>query len=286
MSNVTNVILSIGHEDECLDVEPQVVPYGLLRAIVGEYKPIREINQWLQERGRGTFGDQITAANVAGGTKGFEARVFVGAFNYLADEEFIDFVLTRRWRYPESVQLFMKCHDEQRFTLYEIGGKVDDDRDASPEETRTKHISHESSIKSAGVLYLLGALVLFVMGGAAIGGYLGEASSIGFGLGLGALGVMQAAVAYGLFRLRRWAVIPATIISSIGLLMVPVGTLINGYILWLIWSAKGRTVLADEYKSIIAATPDVKLRTSSALWIVLIASLLVLAMVFYIAVRS
>jgi hypothetical protein len=121
MSLVTNVILSIGHENTCKDVKPKIVPYGLLRAVVSEYELVREINQWLDKHDHGPFGEEITAGNVAGGDKGFEANVYVGAFNYLVLSEFVDFVLTRPWQSPESVQLFVKCQEEDKFTVYEIG---------------------------------------------------------------------------------------------------------------------------------------------------------------------
>lgn len=122
MSLVTNVILSIGIcENTCKDVEPEIVPYGLLRAIVSEYELVREINQWLNDHGHGAFGEQITAGNVSGGDKGFEATVYVGAFNYLEVSEFIEFVLTRPWHSPEEVQLFVKRQEESKFAVYGIG---------------------------------------------------------------------------------------------------------------------------------------------------------------------
>jgi hypothetical protein len=121
MSFVTNAILSIGiGESACRDVKPKTVPYGLLRAVVQEYELVREINQWLNDHGHGAFGEMITAGNVAGGDKGFEATVYVGAFNHLDVLDFIDFVRKRPWRSPEAVQLFVKCQEENKFTVYEI----------------------------------------------------------------------------------------------------------------------------------------------------------------------
>ena len=63
--------------------------------------------------------------------------------------------------------------------------------------------------------------------------------------------------------------IPATIFSAIGLLSVPIGTLINGYILYLIYSAKGNMVFSEEYRKVIAATPNIKYKTSIIIWIFL-----------------
>lgn len=55
----------------------------------------------------------------------------------------------------------------------------------------------------------------------------------------------------------------------IGLSSIPVGTLINGYILFLIFGKKGKLVFSERYQEIIAATPHIKHRTSKAVWIVL-----------------
>jgi len=57
-----------------------------------------------------------------------------------------------------------------------------------------------------------------------------------------------------------------------------VGTLINGYILWLVLSKKGRFILSKDYAAIVAATPHVKYRTSPwiLVWIVVGAILLMI----------
>ena len=69
--------------------------------------------------------------------------------------------------------------------------------------------------------------------------------------------------------LKSWGRIVGCILSGLGLLNFPVGTLINAYILYLFLSKKGRMVFSAEYKDIIAATPDVKYRTSILVWIFL-----------------
>jgi hypothetical protein len=45
------------------------------------------------------------------------------------------------------------------------------------------------------------------------------------------LGLAAILVGSGLRQLRRWTVIPVGLLSGIGLLGFPIGTLINGYIL-------------------------------------------------------
>lgn len=61
----------------------------------------------------------------------------------------------------------------------------------------------------------------------------------------------------------------AIIISAIGLLGFPCGTLLSTYLLYLLLSTKGEMVFSDRYKEIIQATPHIKYRTSIIVWIFL-----------------
>ena len=83
------------------------------------------------------------------------------------------------------------------------------------------------------------------------------------------LGAGQIWVGTGLRRLRRWARIPTGILSGLGLLGFPLGTVINAYILYLIFSQKGKMVFSDEYQAVIEQTPHIKYRTSIVVWILL-----------------
>jgi hypothetical protein len=76
-------------------------------------------------------------------------------------------------------------------------------------------------------------------------------------------------VGIGVRGLKSWARIPAGILSSIGLLYLGLGTIVNAYILYLLFCQKGKTVFSDEYKRVIAETPHVKYRTSIVAWVVL-----------------
>jgi hypothetical protein len=90
-------------------------------------------------------------------------------------------------------------------------------------------------------------------------------------------GVIELTLAVGVRRLRPWARIPAVIVSCIGLLGFPVGTIISGYFLYLLASQKGATVFSREYQAVIQQTPHIKFRTPASVWIVII--VLVLAIV-------
>ena len=78
----------------------------------------------------------------------------------------------------------------------------------------------------------------------------------------------------------------AIIISAIGLLGFPCGTLISAYLLYLLLSAKGEMVFSDRYKEIIQATPHIKYKTSIIVWIFLFLLIAVILMGIIAAVVS
>ena len=149
------------------------------------------------------------------------------------------------------------------------------------ELTRQEHINTEATIKSVGLLYYLGAFIVVLYGLMCI--ILGISSgrdatwvSILIGVVLLAIGIGQGVVAYGLRRLQSWARIPTVILSSIGLIGFPVGTLINIYILVKILGQQGKFVMTPEYQRIIAATPHVKRKTSIVVKVLLVLLLITL----------
>jgi len=143
------------------------------------------------------------------------------------------------------------------------------------EEMRKSHLSHEASVKSIGFLYFLGgaaitfAAIAMMIGAVAGRNQAGAPIVIGVGLLLLALAAGQIIVGYGLRRLQPWARIPTGILSGIGVLGFPLGTIINGYILYLVFSKKGSTVFSPEYQDVIRQTPHIKYKTSIVVWIVL-----------------
>ena len=146
--------------------------------------------------------------------------------------------------------------------------RVDDvPADPNAEAIRRQHITHEASIKAVGFLYYLGGIgviaaavaSLFSTGSLPVGGAMAAALLL--------LGGAQLVAGWGVRALRPWGRIVGAILSALGLLSFPFGTLINGYILYLYFSKKGRTIFSPEYKDVIAATPHVKYRTSIIVWI-------------------
>ena len=135
------------------------------------------------------------------------------------------------------------------------------------EQIRNYHIKHEASVKSAGIIYFLVASMFILGGTAGLTAKRGE--DIAVGLVLLFLGILLIGVGMGLRQLKSWARIPAAVLSGIGLLGFPLGTIINGYLLYLVLCQKGRTVFSDEYKRVIEQTPHIKYKTSIVVWIFL-----------------
>ncbi len=151
------------------------------------------------------------------------------------------------------------------------------------ELTRRQLIKHETSVRSIGILYLFGAFFMGLAAVSMLGLSLSSASvDGGFSVGLGLFYLLLAALSLylglGLRRLQPKVRTGVTILSGFGLLGFPLGTLINGYILYLIHSEKGKRVMSAEYQTIIAQTPHVKY--STPLWLIILALLIISLFVF------
>lgn len=140
---------------------------------------------------------------------------------------------------------------------------------SNPEEIRKANLTHEASVRSIGILYLLGAIFCIIAGIASIFTSGFSIESIVVGLMMIVLGAFQIWVGRKLRQLDPVAKVPATVLSAIGLLGFPLGTLINGYVLYLLHSAKGKVVFSPEYHAVIAATPHIKYKTSLLVWLFL-----------------
>lgn len=149
------------------------------------------------------------------------------------------------------------------------------------EAIRHKHLPHEASVKSIGLLFVIGGAIAFMAGIgyfftgiAMLSNQSGRPGLAQFGAGMIAAGVVatliglaQIIVAVGLRKLAPWSKIPGAIVAGIGLVFFPVGTLINGYVLYLLLSEKGSMVFSPEYKEVIYQTPHMKYKTSIVVWV-------------------
>jgi hypothetical protein len=149
------------------------------------------------------------------------------------------------------------------------------------EAIRRQHLNTEAAIKSVGSQYYLGAILLTIGGvawtasGVMHGGHGKGVEVILGGITL-AIGIAYGVLANGLSTLKSWTRVPTIILSSFGLIVFPSGTLISIYILVKVAGQQGKFILSPEYQRIIAATPQVRYKTSKALWVVLILLVLVL----------
>lgn len=166
---------------------------------------------------------------------------------------------------------------------------VSDAADQEAEKIRKEHIKHEASLKAVGLLYYLGGFGLLAVSLSVFYPALydaqpkiGTSQSVLMTLFFVAFTAVMIVVARGLRTLKPWVRIPTALLSVLGMLNLGFSTLINAYILWLVLSKKGRFILSKDYAAIVAATPQVKYRTSTWVWVALglILLLFVVAIVY------
>ena len=155
---------------------------------------------------------------------------------------------------------------------------------ADAEAIRREFLKHETSVRSIGTLYYLAGGLLCV--GAVFLAYAyfsvrNETPLMFITPIYLLLGVLSILLGRGIKSLRTWARTTAIVLACVGLLGVPVGTAINGYILYLLLSKKGKRIFEEDYAAIVAATPQIKYRGSVLTWI-----LLGLALVLFVGIMT
>jgi hypothetical protein len=150
------------------------------------------------------------------------------------------------------------------------------------EEIRREHINREAEIRAIGILYYLGGGLVCLAAIAILMGSTRFPSPRPLPAGvMGAIllvaGALPLVVGRGLRTLRPWARITAIVLAILGLLRPPAGTLVNIYILYLLFSAKGKRIFESDYPEIVAATPHIKYKMSVVIWILLGILVLLLA---------
>ncbi len=128
---------------------------------------------------------------------------------------------------------------------------------------RAGHLRHETSLRMFGLLYYIASGLLGVT---AIACVVIKGSMVA-----GRFGAMLAMVAagHGLagFHLRRFDArgrYSATLMAVLGLVALPVGTVLSAYVLYLIHSTQGRTILSPDYRAVIQATPEIRGRVTNS----------------------
>src|SRR5690606_3263069 len=132
-------------------------------------------------------------------------------------------------------------------------------RYSDAEAIRQEHIKTESSIKTIGVLYWLGGIAIMAAATmtiiAGVTTHDAGVPELLISAIFLTLGVFQFLVGSVLRNFQRTARVCAGVLSTLGLLAFPVGTLINAPILGTIFGKKSRMIFSEPYKEIIAATP-------------------------------
>lgn len=189
-----------------------------------------------------------------------------------------------------STQLCVHCKDQYAQRIKEgVPGSFNPNQEEY-EAIRHEHLKHEASLKSVSLLYFLGGAFMILGGFVSLMNVLMISDELGATATGGMIGGMTIFLLLGILMifLGKWfrslnpkLKIPGSILAALGLLQFPIGTLINGYILYLIHSQKGKMVLSAEYKDVIEATPDIKYKTSKVVIVlgILVIGVLVFAMV-------
>ena len=142
----------------------------------------------------------------------------------------------------------------------------------SSEEIRSMHLKHEAAVRSIGLLYCIGGgLPLMIVPLMLLDRNI-TSRNVEDAIAIALIAAVPLTVGAGLRRLRAWGKVGGIILGAIGLLLFPVGTVISGYTIYLLMCAKGSTIFSSEYKEIIAATPQMKPRTSVIIWILIVIS--------------
>ena len=108
MSEVTNIILNI---------EYWILNFGLI-----DSKKISEVNCFFEREDLGFVSvDAETLPTVwYGGTKRFEAELYLGAFNNINLKKLISHLKGIQWKSPNCVQLIVMEQNDSKFRIIEI----------------------------------------------------------------------------------------------------------------------------------------------------------------------
>lgn len=158
-----------------------------------------------------------------------------------------------------------------------------------PVSIREQHLSTEASVKGAAILHLLGGSLLALF---CVGMLMDLATQADHGPGGGSqeslsaawpvvglvLAVLQFMTGLALRKFRPRARVVAIVFSCIGLIFIPIGTVVCGYFLYLLAGKKGAFIFTPAYQEIIAATPEMKYKGSLLVSALLVALFVLLGL--------
>lgn len=103
MSTVTNLILS----------------HSILEDDNGAR--IKEVNKFFEREETRGFVEAELPYEVYGGSKVLEAPIYIGAFNYLMEDEFLEYLRSEvNWEHPEEVQIIIKRQEDDLFSIINL----------------------------------------------------------------------------------------------------------------------------------------------------------------------
>jgi hypothetical protein len=159
---------------------------------------------------------------------------------------------------------------------------------ATPDDAeviRRKYLSREANIQSLGVIFLIGAAIFGVTAIGFLFGFFEDfrsdilklvfVSSILLGIA-----VLHGWIGIGLRRLSRTVRIPAAVVCVPWMFSLGLPTIISIVGLIMLVGQKASYVFSPEYQQIRLATPQVKLKTSIVVWILLVILLVFIAALF------
>lgn len=122
---------------------------------------------------------------------------------------------------------------------------------------RNAHFTHEGIIKAIGFMNLFfGILTLITLGTMMVGI---ERATLGIAVAVTLLlSIPQILIGYGLIKLHLWARNIAGVLYAISLLAFPIGTVIGGAILYVLFSYEGKMIFSSEYREVIKHEPHRK----------------------------
>ncbi len=136
-------------------------------------------------------------------------------------------------------------------------------QDAEAETLRKAHLNAEGNIQAIGGLYMIGAVFMFLGSLAPLPNLpTADTSEVVVMVVLLVFGVLQMWLGRSLRKLRPGARLPATLVTAIGLVGFPVGTIFTILFLYLLNNKRARFVFSPEYQAIRDATPHIKRKTS------------------------
>lgn len=141
-----------------------------------------------------------------------------------------------------------------------------DDADVA-ESLRHRHLFHEAAIRSyswiffaVGFLFTLAIISFFeVFITKSQPWWLLEAMVMLLAF---VFGLVQIFVGFGLRSLTNFGRIGGSLLSIMGFLLFPIGTIPSSYLLYLFWSEQGKVVFSDQYRAAMRATPHIRYETS------------------------